>query len=100
MIFSTNFINLTKIFKNTKMTSPVANTAASNSIAGKKKLNREDFMFKDKTGEELIKMPGQVNGLDFQIRNLTDCTVYLLDTTAQVCLIPILPCIFLEESLS
>jgi protein XRP2 len=52
------------------------------SISQKKKLNREDFMFKDKTGEELIKRPGQVNGLDFQIRNLTDCTVYLLDTTA------------------
>ena len=54
------------------------------SIAAKKKLNREDYMFRDKTGEELIKKPGQVNGLDFQIRNLTDCTVYLLDTTAQV----------------
>lgn len=53
-------------------------------IASKKKLNREDFMFKDKTGEELIKKPGQVNGLDFQIRNLTDCQVYLMDTTAQV----------------
>jgi hypothetical protein len=53
------------------------------SIAAKKKLNREDYMFRDKQGEHnLIKMPGQVNGLDFQIRNLTDCTVYLLDTTA------------------
>ena len=28
------------------------------SIANKKKLNREDYMFKDKTGEELIKKPG------------------------------------------
>ncbi len=52
------------------------------SISQKKKLNRDDFMVTDKTGEELIKRPGQVNGLDFQIRNLTDCTVYLLDTTA------------------
>jgi hypothetical protein len=52
------------------------------SIAAKKKLNREDYMFKDKVGEELIKRPGQVNGLDFQIRDLTDCTVYLLDITA------------------
>lgn len=57
------------------------------SIASKKKLNREDFMFKDKTGEELVKKPGQVNGLDFQIRNLTDCKVFLMDTTAQVSLI-------------
>ena len=52
--------------------------------APKKKLNRADYMFVDKTGEELIKLPGKVNGLDFQIRDLTDCTVYLLDTTAQV----------------
>lgn len=52
------------------------------SIAAKKKLNREDYMFRDKTGEELVKRPGQVGGLDFQIRNLTDCTVYLLDITA------------------
>ncbi len=57
------------------------------SIASKKKLNREDYMFKDKTGEELVKKPGQVNGLDFQIRNLTDCKVFLMDTTAQVSLI-------------
>jgi hypothetical protein len=51
-------------------------------IAARKKLNRADYMFKDKTGEELIKRPGQIGGLDFQIRNLSDCTVYLLDTTA------------------
>jgi hypothetical protein len=54
------------------------------SFAAKKKLNRADYMFADKTGEELIKRPGQVNGLDFQIRNLTDCNVFLMDTTAQV----------------
>ena len=48
----------------------------------KKKLNRADFMFADKTGEELIKKPGDINGVDFMIRNLTDCTVYLMDTTA------------------
>lgn len=43
----------------------MTSTAPVTSIANKKKLNREDFMFKDKTGEELIKRPGQVNGLDF-----------------------------------
>ena len=31
----------------------------------KKKLNRADYMFVDKTGEELIKRPGDINGLDF-----------------------------------
>jgi protein XRP2 len=50
----------------------------------KKKLNRADYMFTNRTGEELIKKPGDVNGLDFAIRDLTDCQVFLLDTTAQV----------------
>lgn len=54
------------------------------SIGAKKKLNREDFIMKDKTGETLMKKPGQINGLDFQIKNLNDCTVYIFDTTAQV----------------
>ena len=31
----------------------------------KKKLNREDYRFKDRTGEELIKKPGDINGIDF-----------------------------------
>lgn len=52
--------------------------------ATKKKLNRADYMFADKTGEQLTKNPGDINGLDFQIRNLTDCTVSLFDTTTQV----------------
>ena len=29
----------------------------------KKKLNKADFMFKDKTGETLIKKPGDINGI-------------------------------------
>ena len=41
-------------------------------------------MFTNKTGEELIKKPGDINGIDFKIQNLTDCTVYILDHTAQV----------------
>ena len=50
----------------------------------KPKLNRADYMFEKRTGEELIKKPGEVNGLDFAIRDLKDCTVFLLDHTAQV----------------
>jgi protein XRP2 len=48
----------------------------------KPKLNKADYMFRDKTGEVLIKKPGDINGIDFMIRNLTDCTVYILDYTA------------------
>jgi protein XRP2 len=52
------------------------------SIFNKKKLNKEDFMFKDRTGEELIKNPGDINGIDFILNSLTDCQVYLMDYTA------------------
>jgi len=52
----------------------------------KKKLNRADFMFVSKTGETLRKNPGDINGIDFKIKDLHDCTVYLLDRTAQVSL--------------
>lgn len=48
----------------------------------KKKLNKADFMFEKRQGEELIKKPGDINGIDFMIRYLENCTVYILDYTA------------------
>jgi protein XRP2 len=39
----------------------------------KKKLNRADYMFVNRAGEELIKKPGDINGIDFKIQGLTDC---------------------------
>ena len=50
----------------------------------KKKLNKADYMFKSRHGETLIKNPGDINGIDFMIKDLHDCTVYILDHTAQV----------------
>ena len=50
----------------------------------KKKMNRADLMFKQKNGETLIKVPGQVTGRAFAISNLENCKVYLYDHTAQV----------------
>ena len=41
-------------------------------------------MFKDKTGETLIKKPGVVDGRAFIIKGLEDCKVYMYDHTAQV----------------
>ena len=32
----------------------------------------------------LVKMPGDINGIDFMIKDLNDCTVMLLDHMAQV----------------
>jgi hypothetical protein len=46
----------------------------------KKKLNKADYMFADKKGEhDLVKMPGQIDGLMFKIKDLDDCTVCLYD---------------------
>ena len=41
-------------------------------------------MFKSKNGEVLVKKPGDINGIDFMIKDLENCTVLLLDHTAQV----------------
>lgn len=41
-------------------------------------------MFKSKDGEVLVKKPGDINGIDFMIKDLENCTVLLLDHTAQV----------------
>ena len=39
-------------------------------------------MFVSKSNEVLIKNPGDINGIDFKLKDLTDCTVILLDYTA------------------
>jgi protein XRP2 len=41
-------------------------------------------MFKMQKDQKLIKMPGDINGIDFMIKDLENCTVMLLDHTAQV----------------
>ncbi|DBA96359.1 TPA: hypothetical protein ACH3X3_002534 [Trebouxia sp. C0006] len=43
-----------------------------------------DFEFTDVSGQTLTKEPGSVNGESFALKNLTDCTVYLLDYTSEV----------------
>ncbi len=48
----------------------------------KKKLNKKDFIFDSKSDEVLTKLPGQINGIDFCIMNLKNCTVYLMDYIA------------------
>lgn len=32
----------------------------------------------------LIKMPGDINGIDFMIKDLENCTVLILDHTAEI----------------
>jgi protein XRP2 len=41
-------------------------------------------MFAKKIKETLLKKPGEINGIDFMIKDLEDCLVIILDHTAQV----------------
>ena len=41
-------------------------------------------MFKDKEGEVLTKNPGAIDGIQFAIKDLKDCEVYLMDHMAQI----------------
>jgi hypothetical protein len=51
----------------------------------KPKPRREDYMFQQmQNRHDLIKKPGEIEGHPFAIRNLDDCTVQLLDHSAQV----------------
>ena len=59
-------------------------TEAASAPPKKKKLNRADYTFKDKKGEVLVKNSGDINGLQFFIKDLEDCTVVLLDHIAQL----------------
>lgn len=59
-------------------------------VAGgaKKKLNRADFMFSQVTGQTLVKKPGDIDGVQFAIRYLTDCHASVFDYTGQVSCLP------------
>ena len=59
-------------------------SATAAAAPAKKKFNRADYMFASKTGEKLMKVPGQIDGKAFNIRFLEDCKAYVLDHTAQV----------------
>jgi len=50
----------------------------------KKKLNKADFMFESRNNETLIKKPGDINGIDFKIKGLHNCQVYLFDWIASI----------------
>lgn len=54
----------------------------ANNVTKKKKLNKADFMFKSLKNEVCVKEPGDINGIDFMIKDLDGCTVVLLDHIA------------------
>lgn len=62
------------------VTNPVAKAAPP----AKKKFNRADFMFKKEEGKTLSKKPGDINGMQFKIADLENCTVFLVDHLADI----------------
>ena len=48
------------------------------------KARKRDFIFVDATEQELIKLPGQVNGNPFKISFLSKCTAWLLDFSSSI----------------
>lgn len=50
----------------------------------KKKLNKADYIFRNRNDEILQKLPGQIDGIDFYIANLENCEVFLFDWLEQV----------------
>ncbi len=49
-----------------------------------KKVDRKKYMFTEKENETLIKHYGELDGYNFNIRNLKNCQVYILDWTKGV----------------
>ena len=50
----------------------------------RKNLNIEDYMFKGRSGETLVRNPGQVDGQQFVVEEVEDCDLWLLDHSATV----------------
>jgi hypothetical protein len=56
-------------------------------MTDKPKIDRAKYMMQDKKNETLTRYAPEINGFNFKIRNLDNCTVYLLDWTKGVIII-------------
>ena len=48
----------------------------------KAKIDKSNYIFKSETGELFVKKAGEVNGVQFMIKDLENCDVVILDHTA------------------
>jgi hypothetical protein len=53
-------------------------------MSQKPKVDRTKYIIQDKQNETIIKKTGEVDGFNFKIRNIDNCTIYLLDWTKGV----------------
>lgn len=49
-----------------------------------KKLNKNDYIFRNFENQTLTKLPGSISGQSFLLKNLTNCQVYLCDYISQI----------------
>ena len=54
----------------------------------------KDFVLSNLSGEEIVRNPGQIRGYDFVVDNLSKCTIYLLDHSAQITIDDCTDCTF------
>jgi protein XRP2 len=47
-------------------------------------IDPKDFYIHHQKGATIVRLPGSINGLDLMIEDLDDCTVYILDHSAQI----------------
>jgi hypothetical protein len=50
----------------------------------KPKIDRTKYIIQDKKNETIIRKEGEIAGLNFKLRNLDNCTIYLHDWTTGV----------------
>jgi protein XRP2 len=58
--------------------------ATADPYAAVKRLDPADFRFVGLKGQVCIKEPGSINGINFKLKDLDDCDVFLFDHTSQV----------------
>ena len=56
-----------------------SNPSQNQISAEERKKNREKFMIKDKENETIYRHYGDLNGVDFKLRNNKNCEIYILD---------------------
>jgi tRNA(Glu) U13 pseudouridine synthase TruD len=59
-------------------------TQGASPEGAKSKIDKRNFMFVNLTEQEVMKKPGEVNGNPFKIAFNDDCTIWVLDYSAQV----------------
>jgi hypothetical protein len=54
---------------------------STNTSTTKPKIDRAKYILSDKKNETIIKKTGEIDGFNYKIRYLENCTVYVLDWT-------------------